>query len=378
MKILFFVITLGNGGAEKVLIDTVKHLNKDKYKITVISLFNEGIYCDIIKEFAEYKYIFDKHFDNKFIRKSIKRILFALFKICSPILLHKILIRDKYDIEVAFLEGLSTKVISGAKDVKKIAWVHTDLITFPWSLRSYLNLEQEISAYKTFDNILCVSNQVKDAFEKKFGLKANVQHNVLDDKEIIRKSLEIVKDINKLNEFKIISVGRLTPIKGYDRLLRIHKKLINEGFNYKLYILGKGNEEEKLKKYIKDNNLSDSVELLGFKKNPYKYMKRADLYVCSSIAEGFSTVVIEATILGIPVVTTNCAGMLDILGDSEFGLITENNEKGLYLGLKEILSSDKIYNYYKKKSKERSKDFSLEVRIKEYEMLFDDFKVENK
>ena len=90
-------------------------------------------------------------------------------------------------------------------------------------------------------------------------------------------------------------------------------------------------------KFIDDNKLNDCVELTGFIDNPYPLLKKADLFVCSSLTEGFSTVVSEAIFLGTPVLTTDCAGMKDILGDSEFGLIVENNENGLYEGLKQLL-----------------------------------------
>lgn len=377
MKILFFITTLGGGGAERVLVDIAKNFDKEKYKITVLSLFNEGIYNNLIKDVVEYKYCFNKFSDNLKIRRWENWFIFGLLRLCPAELLHKIFIRDSYDIEVAFLEGLSTKIISGTNKAKKLAWVHCDLINLPWSTRAYLNIRKEIKAYESFDKIICVSNLAKLAFEEKFGLKAQVQYNVLNDTEIISRSLDAFEEIRNSDQFKIISVGRLTPPKAYDRLLRVHKRLINDGFDYKLYILGEGKEQAVLEKYISDNGLFDSVELLGFKNNPYNYMKWADLFVCSSVAEGFSTVATEAIILGLPIVTTSCAGMEDLLGDSEFGLITENSEEGLYRGLHKILKDRELYNYYKQKAKERGTSFKMNIRLKEYEKIFDDLKCES-
>ena len=102
-------------------------------------------------------------------------------------------------------------------------------------------------------------------------------------------------------------------------------------------------------------------------------MKKADLFVCSSIAEGFSTVVSEAIILDIPIVTTNCSGMKEMLGDNnEYGIVTENNEEALYNGIKKILDDKELYNQYKEKVKLRKSMFDLKNIINEIEKLLGD------
>lgn len=113
--------------------------------------------------------------------------------------------------------------------------------------------------------------------------------------------------------------------------------------------------------------MCDSVKLLGFKKNPYKYMNKSDLFVCSSRTEGFSTVVTEALIIGLPVVSTKCTGTNELLNNGECGLITDNNIESLYMGVKEMLQNKKEYEKYRVKSLERGKEFSLKRRINEIE-----------
>lgn len=110
--------------------------------------------------------------------------------------------------------------------------------------------------------------------------------------------------------------------------------------------------------------------MLGFQKNPYKYMSQADLFVCSSRAEGFSTVVTEALILGLPVVTTDCAGMRELLGDNEFGIVADNNDEAIYLALKDMLEDRDKYQHYKKQALKRSSYFSMERSISELEKIF--------
>ena len=96
----------------------------------------------------------------------------------------------------------------------------------------------------------------------------------------------------------------------------------------------------------------------------------SDLFLCSSRSEGFSTVVTEALILGKPVVATNCSGMTELLGDSEYGLVTENNEDALYLGIKTLISDNTLLNHYQKKSQERSRDFDIKKTMHEVEKLW--------
>lgn len=376
-KILFVIDILRGGGAEKVLVDTVKYLDKNKFDITVLSVFDGGKYVDEIKKYVNYKYIFPEYKQSNIFNRILGSIRYRIAKFrlinMNPTILYKTVINEKYDYEVSFLEGYSSSIVSCSsnKDSYKIAWIHTDLIKNPWS-KNYYKYMSEKEIYEKFNKIICVSEDVKKSFIKKFDITENIEvmYNVINEKIILNKSKEIIDDINTSNKFKIVSIGRLSEEKGYMRLLKVHNKLINEGFDYELWIIGEGHEKKALEKYISDNKLNNSVKLLGFKSNPYKYLDRCDLFVCSSITEGFSTVVTESTILGIPTVTTDCPGMSEILGDSEYGLITENNIDGLYNGLKDILNDINIYNYYKTKVVERSKYFKLEERIKEIENLF--------
>lgn len=129
-------------------------------------------------------------------------------------------------------------------------------------------------------------------------------------------------------------------------------------------------EEKNIKEYIKENNLEKNIMLLGYQKNPYKYIKKSDIFVCSSRAEGYSTAVTEAVILDKPIVTTNCSGMEEILGkDNKYGLITKNTEEDLYEGIKKMLENKDIIKKYKQNIKERSKQFELEALIKEIEKI---------
>ena len=124
-----------------------------------------------------------------------------------------------------------------------------------------------------------------------------------------------------------------------------------------------------LQHYIQEKQLEKSVTLWGFQTNPYAFMAQSDLFVCSSISEGYSTAVTEALILGLPVVTTACSGMGELLKEGECGIITENSEDALLAGIKQLLDHPEQLAHYKEKATARGKEFTLEALMKPIEDL---------
>lgn len=373
VKIIFCIHALVGGGAEKVLVDTVRNLSKEKYEITVLSLFNEGVYVNDIKNICNYKYIVPMP-SSIIIGKIIRKIFLIIAKFMTSKILYKTCVRDDYDIEVAFLEGITTKVMSGStnKRSKKYAWVHRDLVAYPYSTRDYISLEQEKYAYGVFDKVLCVSTPVRHSFIERYQIKPShvaVQLNVLDEDTVIQKSQQPAQVSYFPKSTSIIAVGRLSSEKGFLMLVKVAARLKRDNVPFSLAIVGEGGQREAIEDSIIQNELNDTVKLLGYVPNPYPLIAKSDLLVSSSYAEGFSTVVSEAIILGIPVVTTASAGMTDILGDSQYGLITPISEDGLYEGLKRVLSDDQSLLHLKSMAVKRQKFFRLKHRISELDDL---------
>ena len=365
-KILFFIPTLGQGGAEKVLVNLVNNLDKNKYDVTVQVLFDGGVNRQFLHPYVKYKAVFKRSF------KANCKIL-SLF---SPQYLHKKFIREKYDIEVAYLEGIAARIISGCPnaDTKLISWIHVEQHTKECASYAFKSYEEAQKCYDRYDRTICVSNYVLNDFSNIFQTKnLQVLYNTVDTDEILKKSREPADKIMKQDGWtNIIAVGSLKKSKGFDKLIRIHKKLLEQGIKQRVYILGRGPEKERLEKDIKDNKLEDTFMLLGYDTNPYKYVSDCDLFVCSSEAEGFSTAVTESLVVGTPVVTTLCSGMEELLGENnEYGIITENNEAALYEGIKRILTDSNLLNMYAQRAKERGNVFSKEKTVKAVEEMFD-------
>lgn len=361
-KILFYIDTLCGGGAEKVLRTLVNSMDHAKFDITVQTTYKEdakNFLCDRVK----YKYCYKK-------KTAVTDILFRFETALG--LIYPLHIKGDYDIEVAYLECGPTKIISTStnKKSKKLAWVHCDLRKITDDTESFL--QKTKPWYNKFHKVICVSENVREGFTELFGNEPEsvVIYNTIDDKEIIEKaSLPLPREVQK-NKLTLLMLGRLMPQKNYPRLLKTAKELLDEGFDFDLWILGDGVDRPKLEKYIEENNLNENITLFGFQDNPYPFIKNADLLVCSSNYEGFSTFVTEGLILGKTVVTTNCSGMDELLGENEYGIITENNDDAFLTGLRKIISDSDLLNSYTEKAKIRGQQFSKEMLTEQTQKLF--------
>lgn len=371
-KVLFMIGTLLGGGAEKVLCNLVKQLDPNQFEMTVQTIFDQGIYIEEVKQYVTYKTIFKSTASNELEAQQLLHDYQSLASLAIDDF-SRAVITECYDIEIAFLEDQSTRVIAHSPNpsARKIAWVHADLIEEPGSLQFYKDLIEQKECYQTFDDIVCVSKGVKEAFIKKFNIQSNyhVIYNPIDTEEILKKSQEKLDEQWKSNTFKVLAVGRLVPQKGFQRLLRVHHKLMEEGYNYELWIIGDGILKESLARYIKDNQLEAHTKLLGFQSNPYKYMAASDLFISCSETEGFSLVIAEALVLGLPVITTNCSGPLELIGNNEAGWVVSNDEASIYEGLKFLLTHTIDYVAYQKRAHDRGKQFNIRETINQVEAL---------
>ena len=360
-KILFLIHDLGHGGAEKVLVNLVNNMDPAKFDITVMALFGGGVNEQFLSKNIRYLTVFDKVIPGNS----------HLMKLLTPRQLHKWFIKDRYDIELAYLEGPAVRIVSGCphEDTKLISWIHCTMLSekeFSVGFRSY---EEAKDCIARFHKNVFVSQGVKTAFEKYCDIRNGVVlYNTNESDKILSMAEEPMEDIFRANELKLIGVGKIEEVKGFDRLARIHKRFIDEGYPVHTYILGEGSKRDELSAFLEAENIRDSFTLLGYQTNPYKYVKNSDLFVCSSHSEGFSTAATEALIVGTPVVTTLVSGMKEMLGENdEWGIVTENDEEALYLGIKRLLDDRALLAHYKEKAAKRGTLFSTEETVKEAE-----------
>ncbi len=367
IKILFFIETLTGGGAEKVLCNLVNHMDQTRFDITVQTVWP----CEASRYLVpaiHYKSLYSSK--NRFsqLRYRVE---------AESRLAYRLHIKDDYDIECAYLEMGSTKIMAAStnKKAKKLAWVHCDLTKAVSAPQSYA--AKAAAWYEKFDRVVCVSQSVKAQFDVLFQnrFRSTVLYNVIDDAAIREKALLPLPEGVKKRRFTVLSVGRFAPQKKFMRLLQAHKRLLDEGVTHDVWILGDGTQRPMLEQYVAENGLQDSVWMPGFMENPYSFMREADLLACSSIYEGYSTFISEGVVLGKPIVTTDVSGMRELLGDSEYGLIVEDDDEAFYQGLKQILTDVNCREGYAKAAESRSEDFSAERLTEMTEEFFKELMV---
>ena len=364
-KIRFLINTLAGGGAEKVLVDLLNLLDADRYEVSLVTVTG-GVHAARLAAHVHYKCI---------VRTALpwlNRLLGKIVMKLPPAVFAGLFLRGEQDIEVAYLEGKPTRCMAAkkCKAAKKLAFVHCDLSAKNIVAPLYKDSAECLAEYSGFSKVCFVSQRAKQGFEAAIGQLENgcVIHNINDYDRIRKLACEDNGQKYHTDGLKLIAVGRLIEEKAYDRLLRVVMEL-ERNHSLELWIVGEGEQRDNLEKLIEKNNIR-SVKLMGYQENPYSYMKKADLFVCSSISEGYSTVVTEALALGLPVLTTNCAGMDEILLNGKCGEIVENSQGGLKQGLINLLEDPKRLEKLRASAICRGKALTAEAALGEYTILF--------
>ena len=371
-KIFFLIESFIVGGAEKVLIDIVNNLDANKYDITVCSVFKYSIYKGYNNTFEK---PFNANIKYRYLINNKLRWLYIIFNfllVRIPNILFHLLIGEKYDIVIAFYEGLPTSWIARVhlKKGEKIAWLHTST-QLSQQGRNEKELNRQLKYYNQYKRIVAVSQGVADSFTNLFNQKNKiiVIYNPINNHSIIEKSKSSIP-IKKTIHPTFVSVGRMAEVKGYDRWLRILLKLKEKGYDFQSWIIGGGNRE-KYEIFVKDNQLSNYVIFLGHQDNPYSYMAKADWIVCPSILEGLSTVVLEGITLGKAIVATDCPGMKELLGDSQYGIVCGNNEDSIKNTIENIICTPNLQTQYESTIINQKYKFNIENSIYQIETLLD-------
>lgn len=359
-RLRFFITTLNTGGAERVLMNLLAWLDPEKYEVSLFAVRggdNEGLIPANVKYRSLLKDGKLSGLLQRFILKLPDGVFASLF------------LKGDFDYEIAYLEGKPTAYILAKKtDAKKVAFIHYDLSVKSVDLPMYCNPESCLAAYRRFYDVCFVSKDALKGFEKTFGFLENgrVIHNVIDSDAILNGAAQPVDREYKSRGLKLVAVGRLVYQKNFEMLISVVSELSRE-YDFELWIIGDGEKRQILTELIEGYGV-DNIHLLGNLKNPFPYVKKADLFVCSSRFEGYSTAVLESIILGIPVLTTNCAGMHELLDDGKYGVIVDNSPEGLKDGLRKFATDPGALELYRKNLSEFSVD-SLPF-AQEYRELF--------
>lgn len=370
-KLLLVTDVMSPGGVESVIVTTLQGLNYDKFDTTLLIMYKKEEEKDNLRKIPDavnIRYLFQKP-----PKQYLQVILYYLMILLPPFITNKFLVKEPYDIVVTTKE-VFTYPISAAK-CKKVMWIHSGLEHLRTEQSTVTNKLKNVikeAKYRKFDNILLLTNRAKESFCTQFSLssKCYVLPNPINNDVVETLAKEPVTDYQFNSGLTIVCSSRLSIEKGVERLIKVCERLFRQGYEFHVLILGDGPERAHLDNIISTNSiLKEKIMMLGYKENPFKYMGKASLYVSPSFTEGFSLSIAEAMIAGLPILSTYCNGPAEILDDGKYGLLVENNENGLFEGIKRFISTPDILEDYRMKSAERKVFFQYKTTIELFEEI---------
>lgn len=391
-KVIFRSGSLRMGGLERVLIEVLQTINKEKFDIYLVidddcgkeNIFEKDIPKDIpyfflkpeklIRETEKYKEkkknIIYKLMYNLMMEKENKVMYRNMQKILKDI--------GKIDVIVDFDAGAS-KYIEKLDIKKKIVWIHNSI---PNLKKKEGKIKRFGKRLEKYDRVVAICDEMKEEIENIYpNLRGKVSRiynpfNFERIEKLMEDERELTKEQKKmLNEDYCIAIARLDNVqKDFLTLVRAYKFVKESGIQDKLYIIGDGPSKEEIINEIKKLSLEENIKLIGLSKNPYIWLKNSKLFVHSSKYEGLPTVLIEALICNKMIISSNCpTGPKEILKNENCGKLFEvGNIKELGDYLIEFLTNKNNRELYEKNVILRKEEFNKNKVIKEYEKLIEE------
>ncbi|TYS60079.1 glycosyltransferase [Sutcliffiella horikoshii] len=366
-KALIIINNLHCGGAEKALISLLETIDYTRYEVDLFLFKHEGLFLrnvpesvNVLKEPKNYS-LFDMSIKKALnLTIKMKRIDLLIYRLLAGLIFkteknkakceqrvwkyirHSLgVLEDEYDLAIGYLEKNPIYFcMEKVKAKRKVGFIHTHY--------SQLGMDPRYDRkyFEKLDNIITVSSECAVVLKKIFPAcinKIEVMHNIISPKLIYSLANE-KNELQQIEAIKIVSVGRLNLLKGHDLAIEACKKLVEEQFNIKWYVIGEGEERRRLELLIRETQLENHFFLLGVKENPYSYLKEASIYVHPSRFEGKSIAVDEAKILKKPIILTKFSTAKDQIQNEKNGLIVEMQAESIAAAVKRLLQNEKLRN----------------------------------
>lgn len=367
-KLLFVIDSLRCGGAEKSLVSLLNNLDYSKYRVDLLLISRGGEFelyvpkeVNIIPSPLYFDFLNGKEVSLK------KRIIYSYIRIKTSLKLrvcklipknihseqivystiHKYLkpLQTSYDTAIAYSQGFPTYFISQkVKANKKLAWINCDYVN------TLYNKDFDFLFYQNIDKMIVVSEYIYNSISKmkyNYKNKLKIIHDIVDPYLISNMAMCLEAKEMIDGNFKILTVGRLATVKGYDLAIQTASLLKKNGIKFKWFIIGEGPQRKDIEQDIKKYGLEKEIILLGSKANPYPYMKNCDLYVQCSKKEGFGLTVMEAKILKKVIITTNFETAKELIKNNINGLIVNMDANSLYNAINMYINDNSIFNQIK-------------------------------
>ena len=387
-KILFIINEMINGGGQRSLINLLELIDYQQYDVELL-LFKESVeFLEIIppevklvsqEEKLQCLYITDigiiknikllptniVHIVGTIISKCISKSGYNKGQVRWKNFYKKVVptMQKEYDIAVSYLEGESLYYLVDKVNAKrKISFIHTDYS----KIKPDVKFDMEY--FGKVDCVVGISNKCVEILKETFpemSDKIKLLPNLISTKSIERQAKQFYpNEYSEAADVIILSIGRLTELKGFDMAIESAYLLKNKGIKFSWFILGQGELKKDLEELIKKYDVQDCVKLLGTRNNPYPYIKYATIVVQTSRYEGKSMVLDEAKILSKPIVVTNYDTVKDQINDEE-GIIVDMKPQAISKGIIELIGKIENYELYL-----REHDYGNEKELRMYYKVF--------
>lgn len=370
IKVLFRLRSLEMGGVQRVVLDLLRNLSKDKFDITLMLNLYQGELVTEIPEniklitLAKGKEYFSK---NKLI--STLQLIFRRIKLKFFDIFPSIIYPEKYNIEVAPSYTEFEMVLNSPnKNSRKIGWFHTD-VSYDTNKNRVL---KRINLMKKFDWMIFGSAQTRQVIEDLYKVtypKSSVIYNVIKLSEVRKKAEEFSVNFDTKPTF--VSIGRLHTRKGYAELMEIHKRLLDENLQHSIAVIGGGFEMENLKKKAKELGVEKTFLLLDSQKNPWPYVKTADYFVLPSKSESYPLTIGEVMGLHKPIISTNVGGIPEMIDDGKDGILVNFDENEIFEAMKKFLTEPELVKKIAEGTKNADEKFNEDKIYQQITEIFE-------
>ena len=380
-KILFVIHNMNLGGTEKSLLALLDIIDSSRNEITVLLLEDFGalkssipshVTVEILNGFEKYKHIIQdppartitSFFKKKeFYSASYLTSLWILAKLTNNwaffyrFVLTNTPVIGSYDTAIAYAgpsDFISYLIVKKVQAKQKIQWIHFDVT----KVLSNANFGNKYYTY--FHTIVCVSKSAKSVFDEYFPK--------FSDKTIVFENIVSVTKLNELaevgptfddnfNGLRLLTLGRISAEKGQFMIPEIVKVLLSQKKSFKWYCIGDGTEFSALQQEISKRELHAYIVLLGAKLNPYGFLKDCDIYVQTSLHEGYGITMKEAKCFNRPCVVTNVVSAKDFFSNGENAIITDINPQSIGEGVLKLIEQDSLRILFEERLKQESNDY---------------------
>jgi glycosyltransferase involved in cell wall biosynthesis len=362
IKILILLPNVAGAGGQRAVINLFRAIDRERFEPKLLVQEKFGSFLPEVEHLEGVQFMLERGFDRSdlpyLIAETTRHVL-------------------QSDIVLAGLEGRASFCgLIAAKIAMKpiVAWVHIDWRAFI----EMVSWRQKISlrSYAFADHVVACSKGAADNFAQMFSIPRNrisMIYNGIPLERVRANATAALPDKLRavFDKPTVVMVGRLDEQKGYSYVIDAHARLIREGIDHNLVIVGEGDQLPLLQAQTRQLGVTGSALFMGFQANPHQFIKHATVFASSSVFEGFGLVLAEALACGKPIVATDCpSGPAEVLANGEYGvLVKPKDSAALAAGLRGLLVDAAERERLSKLGPARAEIFNESVKMREWEEL---------